>query len=100
MTELTNKLHALIGAYRASEAPTDAVALADYLVAQTGRPHLVEDCSDGMVYAWETAEAAAEYAGVCILAQHPAEGQRAPGVNHKTRKLMFVDEQTRWQGKL
>jgi hypothetical protein len=97
MATLTEKLHGLIEAYRISETPTDALALADFLVAQLSRPYLVEDCSDGAVYEWGTPTEAAEYATACIEAQHPPVGGNPYGVNHKVRRIMFIEEQTRWQ---
>lgn len=97
MSALTNELHALIEAYRISETPTDALALADFLSTQTRNPYLVEDRKDGMVYAFETLDEARQYADVCIDAQAQPKGETPFGVNHKTRKLMFVDEQSHWQ---
>lgn len=100
MTTRTEQLHALMEAYRISEAPTDALALADFLVAQMSRPYLVEDCSDNSVYEWATPGEAADYATTLIEAQHPPTGPagpRYPGVNHKVRRLMFIEEQLRWQ---
>jgi hypothetical protein len=97
MSTPTERLLGLIEAYRISENPVDAVALGDYLVSQLSRPYLVEDLSDGMVYEWATPSEAAEYATACIEAQHPPVGANPYGVNHKVRRLMFVEEQTRWQ---
>lgn len=100
MSVLTNELNRLVEAYRISETPTDALALADFLVAQMKAPYLVEDRKDGMVYAWETLEEAREYANTCILAQDQPSGETPYGVNHKTRKLLIIDEQSHWQSKI
>ena len=97
LSKITNELHSLIDAYRVSEAPTDAMALGDFLIRLISRPYLVEDRSDHMVYTWETAQEAQEYANVLIEAQGQSAGEAPFGVNHKTRKLMVVDEQNWWQ---
>jgi hypothetical protein len=98
MSMLSNELQALIDQYRITEAPTDALNLADWLVTQTKAPYLVEDRKDGMIYAWETLEEARQYANTCIEAQGQAASEARIGVNHKTRKVIVLDEQNYWQG--